>query len=212
MCGIYKITQKSTGIFYIGKSKHIERRWEQHRNCNLPGWHHELFQNPVDFSFEVLEECEENELTAREAYWIKELKAVEKGFNIQGPSTAEDSYFLIHSPAAKIALNDALGMSEFDVQQIIKWEPLYTSYKEGQIDSIVIDVKFYAEGHGDTVFNTHLLIINQGEITSQDYDIIVQNYCYCAVLRKYKNTFIHDKRFEEFLNLDSYQNLCYNKM
>lgn len=81
--------------------------------------------------------------------------------------------------------------------QIISWEPLYISYKNNDIDIAIINVHFLSD-ESETEFITNLLIINQGEISNQDY-LVALNYIPCGVLRKYKNTFIRDKRFEKFL-------------
>ena len=35
VCGIYKITEKATGLSYIGQSKDIFRRLTEHTNSNI---------------------------------------------------------------------------------------------------------------------------------------------------------------------------------
>lgn len=80
MTGIYKITNIKTGMFYIGRSKHIERRWEQHFEKGYGAIHSGKFQHDIDvygkegFKFEVLEECDEELLDERERFYISKLK------------------------------------------------------------------------------------------------------------------------------------------
>ena len=74
--GIYKITCKKNGKIYIGQSKDIKRRFNQHRtqtsNKNLKA-DTELY-GIDEFVFEILEECTVEELTAREDYYLDTLK------------------------------------------------------------------------------------------------------------------------------------------
>lgn len=77
--GIYKILHKPTGNFYIGKSKHIEVRWEQHVGQVFFKNHHSNLMNReinnvYDLEFAILEVCEESELTARESHYLQSLQ------------------------------------------------------------------------------------------------------------------------------------------
>ena len=75
MVGIYIITNTINGHCYIGQSVNIERRFMEHRcerHCYLLGRaikKHGL-QN---FKFEVLEECEVEELDEREMFYISKM-------------------------------------------------------------------------------------------------------------------------------------------
>lgn len=80
-CGIYGFFQISSGKWYIGQSIDIERREKEHRACIDLDWHQFLIKNPNDFVFTVLEECKEEELDSREAYYINLYNSFEKGFN-----------------------------------------------------------------------------------------------------------------------------------
>lgn len=72
--GIYKITNKKTGEFYVGASCSIGRRWTQHLSCDtLPIQKDIQKEGPENFLFEVLEVVEKSKLGERERYWIKEL-------------------------------------------------------------------------------------------------------------------------------------------
>lgn len=84
MIGIYKVTNNINNKVYIGQSNQIEARWKKH--C-----HRSLYDNGTDyncvfyrairkyglenFTFEVIEECKEEELDEKEKYWIKQYNS-----------------------------------------------------------------------------------------------------------------------------------------
>lgn len=77
MVGIYEITNKDTGKRYIGSSKQIEKRWEQHLQALEKGEHHSiLLQRAWNkygkecFEFTVKEECKEEELLVKEQKYL----------------------------------------------------------------------------------------------------------------------------------------------
>lgn len=85
MIGIYKITNKINGKIYIGQSNDIQRRFLEHQNAG------EKSRIPLDlaikkygknnFSYEIIEECNINELNDKETYWIKQFNTVKNGYN-----------------------------------------------------------------------------------------------------------------------------------
>lgn len=90
MIGVYKITNKIDGKFYIGSSNNIKQRWSLHLsrlNRNKHGNNH--FQNAwnkygkENFIFEIIEECSIDDLNIREQYWIETLYCCDKtiGYN-----------------------------------------------------------------------------------------------------------------------------------
>lgn len=76
--GIYKITYKKTGEAYIGKSTDISTRWQNHIKTviGLEGaaratLHARMARDGLwNYTFEVLEELNKDELSTREAYYI----------------------------------------------------------------------------------------------------------------------------------------------
>ena len=77
--GVYKITNKITGDFYIGSSKDIKKRWSKHKNPSgqkrQPN--SKLYKAMVsygldNFTFEIIEKTDN--LREREQYWIDKLK------------------------------------------------------------------------------------------------------------------------------------------
>lgn len=85
MIGIYKITNKLNGKFYIGQSNNIERRFSEHCQNKLKN------RIPLDtaiqkygkenFKLEVIQECNISDLNKWESYWIEQLDAINKGYN-----------------------------------------------------------------------------------------------------------------------------------
>ena len=72
ICGIYKITSPS-GKIYIGQSRNIERRWYKYRR-EYPKKQHRLVNSFKKYGvenhiFEIIEECEFEQLNIKERYW-----------------------------------------------------------------------------------------------------------------------------------------------
>ena len=99
MCGIYKVTNRLNHKIYIGKSVDIKRRWQDHireskvteqqwssnyRGVRTP-FHSAIRKYGAEnFTFEVLEECDEEQLNNKERYWIKKLNSTNRdiGYNV----------------------------------------------------------------------------------------------------------------------------------
>lgn len=77
MVGIYKITNLITNDCYIGQSRNLKKRINNHHQ---KGIHSKLFEEHIseygweNFQVEILEECREEDLLEREAYYIELLK------------------------------------------------------------------------------------------------------------------------------------------
>ncbi len=88
-CGIYKITNITTDECYIGQSVNIYTRWCDHCKCGLgidtpPG--NKLYKaiqeyGLENFTFELLEECNQADLDEKEAYFISLYQADTFGYN-----------------------------------------------------------------------------------------------------------------------------------
>lgn len=85
MIGIYKITNQLNGKSYIGQSIHIEQRWIEHQynssKCSLLRYALQKY-GIQNFTFEVIEECSQDELDEKEIYWISYYGTFENGYNL----------------------------------------------------------------------------------------------------------------------------------
>ena len=90
MIGIYKITNLLSGKCYIGQSKDIEGRFVTHKQrCKYAYCRDKSFLYKAmhkygidNFSFEVLEVCEESELDALEIKYIAQYGSFSNGYNM----------------------------------------------------------------------------------------------------------------------------------
>lgn len=88
-CGIYKITNVVTGEPYIGQARDLYERWMQHAKnaCGVGNTvAGDLYKNMQkygldNFTWEVLEYCEPNELNAKEKAYINIYCSKEYGLN-----------------------------------------------------------------------------------------------------------------------------------
>lgn len=82
--GIYKITNKKTGKIYIGQSDNCERRIQEHQKkkiLTIDEWI--TFLGINEFNFEIIEECNKEELDEKEKYYIQKYDSLNNGYNIQ---------------------------------------------------------------------------------------------------------------------------------
>lgn len=77
MTGIYKITNMINNHVYIGQAENIDKRIQKHINALVSNSHvNKHLQNAWNkygankFTFSIIEECELENLTEREQYWI----------------------------------------------------------------------------------------------------------------------------------------------
>ena len=81
ICGIYKITNKINGKVYIGQSKDIYKRWNEHRKeCRKKKKNIALYcalakYGCDNFSYDILERCDESELDDLEIKYIKQYRS-----------------------------------------------------------------------------------------------------------------------------------------
>lgn len=85
LCGIYKIENLINKKCYIGQSINIQRRWNIHktdsRKPKYPLYLAFKKYGIENFSFEVLEECLEEELNEKEIFWISKFDSYFNGYN-----------------------------------------------------------------------------------------------------------------------------------
>ena len=83
-CGIYKITNNITEKMYIGRSVNIEDRWKHHIGAKDDYAIHKSMRKygVENFTFEIIEECDESLLDEREQYWIQYYNTYNYGYNL----------------------------------------------------------------------------------------------------------------------------------
>lgn len=87
--GIYKITNQVTDQCYIGQAIDMDKRWKDHCKCGLgidTPVNNKLYKSMNEyglhnFSFELLEECEKNDLDEKEKYYIDLYDSYNYGYN-----------------------------------------------------------------------------------------------------------------------------------
>ena len=91
MCGIYKIENLINGKVYIGQSVDIQYRFKNHKsesfnpksNAYDTAIHRAIRKYGVDnFSFDIVEECDQDKLREREIYWIDYYNSFGDGYNL----------------------------------------------------------------------------------------------------------------------------------
>lgn len=97
--GIYKIENLQNHKKYIGQSIHIEKRWQEHCQPSADSVIAKAIQKygKINFSFQILEECPEDELDEKELYYITKYNTiVPNGYNltdyIQGQRRVYNTY------------------------------------------------------------------------------------------------------------------------
>ena len=87
ICGVYLIKNNLNGKCYVGSSSNIMKRWNEHKRLSTwEKYNNDLYKDFQEygldnFSFEVLEKCDESELFQRERYYIETLGTIVNGYN-----------------------------------------------------------------------------------------------------------------------------------
>src|SRR5882757_7080218 len=89
MGGIYAIENKISGKLYVGSSNDPEKRWYFHLHALRGGSHvnyrlQGAFEKYGEENLELvlIEFCDDDDLLAREQYWIDTLDVCRNGYNI----------------------------------------------------------------------------------------------------------------------------------
>ena len=106
MTGIYKITSPNNRV-YIGQSINIENRWKYYYSLNCKKQirlHRSFLKYGIEnHIFEVIEECDVNELNERERYWQEFYNVLNEGLNCTLIETSEK--LKIHSDETKLKIS-----------------------------------------------------------------------------------------------------------
>lgn len=109
---IYLITNEKNGKIYVGQtSLTATKRWSSHkrdansttRNLQTPLARAIRKHGQENFVIKILEDCPSDKLDEREIYWIKELKAIENGYNLTEGGCSRRGYSLSEETKAKMS-------------------------------------------------------------------------------------------------------------
>lgn len=124
MCGIYKITNLINGKIYIGKSINIKQRWNKHKEIPNDGMsiHKAMLKYGINnFSFEVLEECNEYQLDEKEIYWINYYNTyLGEGYNAAPGGEGASHPVKISNETLNNIINDLQNHLELSIKEIAK--------------------------------------------------------------------------------------------
>lgn len=89
MAYIYKITNQITGKSYIGKTlKSVNERWKEHchdykrQRCEKRPLYNAMNKYGIEnFFIEEIEQCQDDEVSNREIYWIRYFNTYHNGYN-----------------------------------------------------------------------------------------------------------------------------------
>lgn len=91
ICGIYCVTNLINGKQYVGLSKDCLKRWSDHYSKSYHSTKEDEIKKPLymamrkygreNFSFNILEECEYEDLKEKEIFWIEKLNTYYNGYN-----------------------------------------------------------------------------------------------------------------------------------
>lgn len=132
MTGIYKITNILNGNSYIGLSKDIEKRWKYHKTqYNWTRENHKILYQAFqkygieNFTFEVLEECEIENLGEREQFYIDKFQSNINGYNATAGGETNDGE---SHPGHKLLKQDVIDIrTRYD--NLERKEEVYQLYK-----------------------------------------------------------------------------------
>lgn len=131
MIGIYKITNLINGKIYIGQSIHIERRFYEHQHKEYWDDKKVLYKafrkyGLNNFSFEIIEECLEEQLNIREKYWIDYYNSYENGYNM---TSGGEINFGENHPRHKLTEKDIIDIRTRYANKELKRD-VYLSYNQ----------------------------------------------------------------------------------
>lgn len=119
MVGIYKITNKLNGKSYIGQSIHCDKRFKEHCYGKKQFIDETIqLEGKENFIFELLEECEKDQLNEREDYYIAKYNTIfPNGYNKRWNTPLKDKLDIKEEISCSISKED--DIQEFYVEPYI---------------------------------------------------------------------------------------------
>lgn len=120
-CGIYKIKNLINGKVYIGQSVDIQYRFNNHKsesfnpksNAYDTAIHRAIRKYGIEnFSFEIVEECEQENLRDREIYWISHYGSFGNGYNL---TSGGEGVPTVNIKQAQQLWDDGLSIEEISI-------------------------------------------------------------------------------------------------
>ncbi len=155
-CGIYKIENKINGKVYIGQSVNIKKRWKEHKylsnNISLTQVLYKAIRKYglENFEFDIICECNKNDLNDLEIKYIKEFNSYIKwennnGYNMTAGGEGIKGYKLSkkmkehlriintgkkHSDETKLKIRNILINNNVNCKKVVCNEIVFKSIKE----------------------------------------------------------------------------------
>ena len=187
ICGIYKIENLINNKVYIGQSRDIKKRWREHmrelnnkthRNQHLiSAWHKYGFEN---FSFEILEECDEEILNSREVYWMNYYNSLDKnyGYNLM-EENPDGTRKQSKESVIKRNTNENGECTLVKDEEVIRIKKLYSQGYDIDFILSVIDNKFINYNKINSIVNLNSYINIGTEYNNKLYELKIEyNYFY----------------------------------
>lgn len=136
MTGIYKITNNLNGNAYIGLSIDIEARWKSHkaRYNSTQEYDKALYKafrayGVDNFTFEILEECEAEDLPIREKYWIAYYDTYKHGYNMTPGGEGQTDIEGEKHPNHKLTEADVIYIRQLWASKTVSTREMYYEFQ-----------------------------------------------------------------------------------
>lgn len=218
---IYKITNITNGLVYIGLTNNWYRRKKEHFNgsknkCYIDK---EISLNPSNFVFEVIDQCESREeIEQKEIYWIKHYNSYNHGYNqttggflgrcwdCQGEK----------NPRAQLTTEDVANI-RFRRMQGERMSDVYEDYKNKLLGdrrngfSKVWLHKSWPEiceeykGHYPVIDTKYYAAIRKNLFSEKEYDFLNQYFKWYGPSVRYNKIY---SNFKDKIDWESFQEIC----
>lgn len=183
LCGIYCIENTVNNRKYIGLSRDIRRRWNEHKSELRNNCHANIYLQRAwnsygekSFSFNIIELCDPSELCDKECYYITEYHTLshENGYNLTngGECAATTNKKVIHLLSSKIYDSIRAAAQDNNVVEItmIDWCRKYYNFM--YLDEYVLmdqeQIDYYTNFDWSTFMHEKLSRAHSRENLSQE--------------------------------------------